>query len=350
MDSFAVVVHPLDPKEDGGRVYLRLARVLPPALLHLLARRWPPLMLSRITGLRSQATGNCAEGWLLGSPLTAAQTFRLPPQAVYDKAVKVGRLAQKRGARVLGLGATTSAVGDGGVTVAQRLKMPVTTGRSLAVGFAVEALKGGAEECGLGMGEATAAIVGASGTVGLAMAEMLAPLVKKLILVGQREIRVSQARAQAEAAGAREVRVWTEIKPLEEADIVVTATSAHRPVIGPETLKRGALVCDVAVPPDVAPSVRDKRPDVHLINGTLIQMPGMVELGTDLGYPAGHVRAGLAEAMVLALEGRYESTSLGQRIYVDEIEELLETARRHGFRLPDPGVSQPVVLSGGKRT
>jgi len=342
MDSFAVVVHPLDPKEDVGRVYPRLARMLPMPLLHLLARRWPPLMLSRIQGLRSEATGKGAEGWLLGSPLTALQTFRLPPQAVYDKAVQVGRLAQKRGARILGLGATTSAVGDGGVTVAQRLNMPVTTGRSLVVGFAVEALKRAADERGLEMGASTAAVVGASGTVGLAIAEMLAPQVQKLILVGQREIRVSQARAQAEAAGANEVRVWTEIEPLMEADIVVTATSAHRPVVGPEALKEEALVCDVALPPDVAPAVREHRPDVHVINGAMVATPGGLDLGFDLGYPPGQVRAGLAEAMVLALEGRYENTSLGQRIHVEQVNELLETARRHGFRLPNPRGVQPV--------
>lgn len=335
MDSFAVVVHPLDPKEDVGRVYPRLAHALPTPLLHFLARRWPPLKLSRITGLRSEATGDQAEGWLLGSPLTAAQRWRLPPQTVYDKTVEVGRLAQKQGARILGLGVATSAVGDGGVTVAHRLKMPVTTGRSLVVGFAVDALRRAVEERGLEMEASTAAVVGASGTVGLAVAEMLAPAVKKLILVGRREIYVSQARARAEAAGASEVRVWTEIQPLEEADIVVTATSAHGRIVGPEALKRGALVCDIAVPPDVAPAVRETRPDVELINGTIVEMPGSVELGFDLGYPAGQVRAGLAEAMVLALEGRYESTSLGQRIHVEQVEELLATARRHGFRLPD---------------
>ena len=342
MDSFAVVVHPLDPKQDAGRVYPRLARVMPNLLVSFLARHWPPLLLSRITGLRSQATGNRAEGWLLGSPLTAAQTRRLPPQTVYDKAVKVGRLAQRQGARILGLGATTSAVGDGGVTVAQRLKMPVTTGRSMAVGFAVEALKQAAEERGLDLGVSTAAVVGASGTVGLAMAEMLAPLVRKLILVGQREIRVSQARAQAEAAGASEVRVWTEIEPLVEADIVVTATSAYHPVVGPDALKRGALVCDIAVPPDVTQAVRKTRPDVELINGTMVEMPGPVALGFDLGYPDGQVRAGLAEAMVLALEERYQSTSLGQRVYVDQVEELLVMAHRHGFRLPERRSLQPV--------
>jgi predicted amino acid dehydrogenase len=342
MGSFAVVVHPLDPKEDVGKVYPRLARLLPAPVLHLLARRWPPLVLSRIGGLRSVATASRAEGWLLGSPLTAAQMFRLPPQAVYDKAVQVGRLAQKQGAQILGLGATASAVGDGGVTVAQRLNMPVTTGRSLVVGFGVEALRRAAEERGLEMGSSTTAIVGASGTVGLAMAEMLAPLVRKLILVGQREIRVSQARAQAEAAGASEVRVWTEIGALEEADIVVTATSAHRPVVGPEALKERALVCDVALPPDVAPAVREERPDVTVISGAMVEMPGTVDLGFDLGYPEGQVRAGLAEAMVLALEGRYESTSLGQRITIDRVEELVEMAKRHGFRLPSRGALQVV--------
>ena len=349
MDNFAVVVHPLDLGQHVERFYPGVAKVLPAPLLRLLLRRRPPVLLSPIRGVRSQASDSRAQGWLLASPLTADQTFRLPPQTVYDKAVQVGTLAQQHGAGILGLGALSSAVGDRGVTIGQRLNMPVTTGASLAVGFAVEAITQASREQELDLEHAVVAIVGASGTLGLALAEMLAPLVGELILFGRREIRVSQARAQAEAAGAEHVRVSTEIGLLTEADIVLTVTASLRPVLRSAHFKSGAIVCDMAVPPDVDPSVAEERPDVLVISGPVVEIPGTVDFGFDLGVPPGHARAGMVEAIVLALEGRYESYSMGQRIHLGQVEEIMAIARRHGFRLAQRTRPDPEPDSAGGR-
>jgi predicted amino acid dehydrogenase len=333
MENFAFVVHPLDPRRDVARKYPFLVRVLPTALIHFLARQWSPLLLSHVVGVRSQESGKTAEGWLLGCPLTAPQMLRLPPQIVYDKVVQTGRLAQRQGAHILGLGAFTSVVGDGGVTIAQRLNMPVTTGNSLTVGLAVEALRQTAEKRELEMERATAAIVGASGSIGLASAEMLAPALGRLILIGRREIRLSQARAQVEAAGAAQVQVSTDIDDVAQADVVFSATSAARPVLQPRHLKEHAIVCDVALPPDVAPAVKQERRDVTVVNGGIVSVPGSVNFGFDFGLPPGQAYACMAEAMTLALEGRYESFSLGQSVHLREVREITQLARKHGFRL-----------------
>ena len=340
MSSFAAVIHPLDAKEDMRRWYPVLARVVPTALIRGLTRKLPPFVLSEIRGVRSQEDGTQAAGWLVVCPLSTVQMLQLPPQTIYDKIVQAGRVAQRRGARLLGLGATASAVGDGGVTIAQRLNMPITTGRTLAVGLAVEALQTASQNMGLDMHSATAAVVGASGSVGLACAEMLAPMVGRLILVGRREIRLSQARAQAEAAGAVAVKVSTEISVVREADIVLSATSALQAILYPEHLKRHALVCDVALPPDVAPDVKRQRQDVSLIRGGIVTVPGPADLGCDLGLPAGHAYAYVVEPMILALEGRYESLSLGQRVHMEKVREITQLAQKHGFSVPETRLSR----------
>jgi len=339
MENFAFVIHPLDPKRDAARKYPFLARVLPTALINLLARQWPPMLLSHVVGVRSQETGKMVEGWLLACPLTAGQMLHLPPQTVYDKVVRAGRLAQRQGARILGLGAFTSVVGDGGVTIAQRLTMPVTTGRSLTVGLAVEALTQVSEQQGLEMERATAAVVGASGSIGLASAEMLAPKVQKLILLGRREIRLSQARAQAEAAGAAKVQVSTDVSDVSEADVVLSATSASQPILCPSHFRKNAVVCDVALPPDVSPRVKHEREDVSVISGGVVLVPGSVDFGFDFGLPAGQAYACMAEAIVLALEGRYESFSLGQDICTEKVREITRLAHKHGFQLSARGTS-----------
>jgi predicted amino acid dehydrogenase len=279
---------------------------------------------------------------------------------VYDKIVRTGRLAQKQGARILGLGGLTSVVGDGGVTVAQRLRMPVTTGNSLKVASAiaalteaVEAVKGsvrarsasqGLSRAGLTMKDAVVAVVGASGSVGLACAEMLAPRVGALILVGHREIHLSRARAIVEAAGAvGKVRVSTRIDAIREADVVLSATSAAQPLIESQHLKKGAVVCDVALPPDVSPTVRGERKDVLLIDGGIVDVPGPVDFGFDFGLPAGRAYACMVEVMVLALEGRYESFSLGQTVETEKVREIAQLAQKHGFRLAARAPSRTIT-------
>jgi fatty aldehyde-generating acyl-ACP reductase len=333
MDSFAFVIHPLKPKQDVARKYPLLARIVPAPLIHFFSRFWPPLYLSHVTGVRSEATGKEVEGWLLACPLTARRMVQMSPQTAYEKIVRTGRMAQSLGARILGLLAFTSVIGDGGVTIAQRLGVPVTTGRSLTVAVAVEAVEEAARSRGIRLGSSVAAVVGATGSIGSACAELIAPTVAELVLVSRRESRLAGIEAQVSEAGARLVRTSTRVEDVCGADVVLSATSAAKPVIQPEHLKREAVVCDVASPSDVSPRVAPERDDVLIIRGGVVDVPGEPDFGFDFGLPPGQAYACMAETMVLALEGRYESYSLGKQVRVEQVREIAQLARKHGFTL-----------------
>ncbi len=332
MDNCALVIHPLRPRQDVARKYPLLAKVLPLPLIHLFSQLWPPVYLSRFRGVRSQATGAEIEGWLLACPMTARQLMRVSPRVAYGKIVQTGRLAQNLGARLLGLLAFTSVIGDGGVTVARQLTIPVTTGRSLTIGVAVETLKDAAQEWGIRPERATAAVVGATGNIGSACAELLALSVNRLVLVGREKSRLSQVEARLQKAGIRTgVVLSTQVEAISEADLVLSTTNAARPVVQPEHLKRGAVVCDVALPPDVSPRVVRERPDVLVIEGGVMDVPGEVDFGFDFGLPPRKAYACMCETMVLALEGRYESYSLGKQMEPERVAEITHLARKHGF-------------------
>jgi len=333
MSGFAFVIHPVDPKRDVARKYPRLAKVLPTGLVHFLARLWPPVCLSHITGVRSVDTGKEIEGWLVACPFTARQALELPTRTVYNKIVAAGRLAQRLDAQILGLGAFTSVVGDAGVTVARQLDIPVTTGHSFTVATAVEALEEGARCKGVQLASSTVAVIGATGSIGRACAESLAPAVGGLILIGRSESRLAQVRAQVEGAGCRRVRTSLRVEEVCEADLVLSATSAADSVIQPEYLKRDAVVCDIALPPDVSPRVKQERSDVLIISGGVVDVPGEVDFGFDFGLSSGKAYACMAETMVLALDGRYESYSLGKHVRIEQVHEIAWLARKHGFRL-----------------
>ncbi|MEA3339533.1 MAG: shikimate dehydrogenase [Chloroflexota bacterium] len=337
MGSFACVIHPVSPKQDVARKYPLLAKVLPTPLVHFFSRFWPPVYLSRITGVRSEATGKEIEGWLLACPLTAAQMMRSPPQTAYKKIIQTGELAQELGADIVGLLAFTSVIGDGGMTVAQNLDIPVTTGRSLTIAAAVEGLEKAARYQEIQPETATAAVVGATGSIGLACARLLAPTVAEMLLVGHSDSHLVRAEAQIRKSGARRVRISTNIGAIREADMVLSATNTTRPIILPEHLKRGAAVCDVALPPDVSPRVTQERDDVLVIDGGVMDVPGEVDFHFNFGLAPGKAYACMAETIVLALEGRHESYSLGKQMQVEHVREIAKLARKHGFRLEDIG-------------
>lgn len=157
MDNFAFIIHPIDPKRDVQRKYPLLGTLLPESLINFFSGYWPPVYISHITGIRSAATGKEIEGWFVACPYTPRRMMTLPPSKVYRKIIQTGKLAQKVGARLLGLGAFTSVVGDAGVTISRGLTIPVTTGDSYTVAVAVAAVKEAARRMHIDLRNATAA-------------------------------------------------------------------------------------------------------------------------------------------------------------------------------------------------
>jgi predicted amino acid dehydrogenase len=336
IDTFAFIIHPLDPKADVARKYPRLARLLPVTAIHFLSRYWPPLLLSRITGVRSAATGREVGGWLLACPITARRMLQLPPRVALGKIIQTGRLAERLGARILGLGAYTSVIGDGGLTVARALDIPVTTGDSYTVAVTVRILLEAGRRVGVTPERAVAAVVGATGAIGSACARLLAPRVGEMILVGRRAAGMAQVRERVEALAAGRVRATTDIAMVREADLIVSATSAGQPIIHSDHLRPGAVVCDVARPRDVSPQVVREREDVLVIDGGLVKVPGGVDFGFDYGLPPGITYGCIAETMALALEGRFEDYTIGKNLEIERVQEIERIAGRHGFRPADP--------------
>ncbi len=334
MDAFAFIIHPINPKRDIARKYPLLGKVLPERAMHFLSRFWPPVYISHVTGARSAATGKEIEGWLIAVPYTAPRMLSLPPQEVYRKIIAAGHLAEELGAKILGLGAYTSVVGDGGVTVAEALDIAVTSGDSYTAALSVHATKQAARQMGVKMARSTAAVVGATGAIGGVAAQQLAPDVRRMILVGRKRERLQTVadRVQARAANT-EILISTDIEEILVADVVMTVTSAGGNLIRPAHLKRGAVVCDVSRPRDVARQVAMARKDVLVIDGGLVRVPGSVDFGFNYGPPPDLTFGCVAETMTLAFEGRFEDYTLGKDLALEKVRAIDRLATRHGFEL-----------------
>ena len=331
-DRFGFIIHPIDTKRDVSRKYPTLGK-LPTWLIDFLSIFFPPVYISEITGVTSAANGRFLQGWFIACPLSPKMMLRLPPRVVYRKIIQTGRLAEKLGARILGLGAFTSVVGDGGISVAKQLNIPVTTGDSYTVATAVHAIRHAAETMDIQLNQATIAIVGASGAIGSICAEMLAPDCQQLLLIGRRTEPLQQVAKRVRAAGGSQITISDTIDQLPQAHLIITVTSAIDTIIGPQHLRPGAIVCDVARPRDVSRQVVETRPDVLVIEGGMVAVPGPVNFNFNFGFPPGMAYACMAETMVLALEQKYESFTLGKNLRLSQVMTIDKIASKHGFKL-----------------
>jgi len=331
-DTFAFIIHPVQIKRDVARKFPLLGKILSEGQINYFSRFFPPVYISEITGIRSVATGKELKGWFIACPFTPPTMMSLPEETVYKKIVACGHKAEDLGARILGLGAFTSVVGDGGITIAQRLDLPVTNGDSYTVVIAVDAIGESARVMGKTLKDSTVAIVGATGAIGKTCAEILARDCGELVLIGRRLDALNALKERCAGQGT-DVSVSNQVEAIYNADFVLTVTSAIHAVIEPRHLKPGAVVCDVARPRDVSRRVVEQRDDVLVIEGGMVEVPGPVDFHFDFGFPPKKSYACMAETMALALEGRYEDYTIGKDISVEQVLEIGEIASRHGFRL-----------------
>lgn len=328
--DFAFIVHPFNTADITGK--FRLMKRWPEAWVKSAARAFPPAMLSRISGISSPY--GSISGCFVSVFLTAGQMLELPAEISLHKIIAAGKKAARAGAKIVGLGAMTAVVGDAGVTVARNLDIAVTTGNSYTVATALEGIKKAAALMGTDLNRAEVAILGATGSIGSVCARILAREVNYLTLIARNERQLERLAAGIFKEYGLAVKVTSNVKEtLKKADIIMAVSSAAETLIDPDDLKPGAVVCDVARPRDVSARVAEKRDDVLVIEGGVVEVPGDVVFNFNFGFPPKTAYACMAETMILALEKRFENFTLGRELNVSQIDEISSLAKKHGFKL-----------------
>lgn len=328
---FGLILHPLTIADFSRK--FPFTRLLPGGLVEGAFRLVPPFEAAHATGIVS-ATGARAEGWFIGLPWTPRVLLSAPPDLVARKLIQAGRIAERLGAGIIGLTAFTKIVGDRGVSVARVLPIGVTTGNSLTSATAVDGALLGASRMGIDVREAGVAVIGATGSIGAACSQILARRVRELTLVARTRNRLEALAERLRSAAEAKIVVTSDVTgAVGAAEIVIAVSSATDVLIQPEDLRPGAVVCDVARPRNVSRLVYERRRDVLVIDGGVIDVPGPVDFGLDFGFPPGTCEACMAETILLALERRYEDYTLGPEIELAKVEEIRALMHTHGFRL-----------------
>jgi predicted amino acid dehydrogenase len=349
--------------------------------LENLVNRWNDMVEPFVVaGTRiTSKTGATAYGEFICVSRTSEELMNFPKEQILAELSAAVNVAKERGAKIVGLGAYTSVVTKGGRDL-RNLGVALTTGNSYTVSSAVDATLEAARRLETPIERTIAAVVGATGSIGRNTAIFLAEKVNSLILIGNplnqahsrrrlmklvAEIYQHLNNNQIKDGGAiyqfvkEHPRIPAPDAPLEDylsfaemeleespiiytveienylhqADVVVTATSQVNSLITPKMLKYGAVVCDVSRPPDVSYEVKEARPDVLVIDGGVIVVPGCPDLGWNFGFEPGQAYACMSETMMLALEHHYQHFGLGTDISAATVDHTRKLAEKHGFKL-----------------
>jgi predicted amino acid dehydrogenase len=337
MGRFAFILHPLTVDYLGNHPRYRWTRNLPRQWVELAAAYMPGRLVGTVKGGRSKATGRPVDGLIYALGTTPRQMLTRSPEFTYRRLNAAVKDAAEHGAKIVGLGAFTKVVGDAGVTVAKRAPIPVTTGNSLTIAATLETAKLTAKRMGWrDLAKGKAMIVGATGSIGSVCSRLLAAAVKDVVLVSIEPERLAALKEKIleETPGAKVEVDLTTNRRVGECDLIVTATSAFgQRVLDVSQCKPGAVILDVALPPDISAEEAATRPDVMIVESGEIVLPGPARFSFDIGLPPGVAYACLAEAALLTMEERYECFTLGRDVQPARVKEIYRLFRKHGLQI-----------------
>ena len=291
--------------------------------------------------------------------------------------------AKAHGCSLVGFGGYTSIVA-GNCRDVPVGGIGLTSGNSLTVAMALEAVRVAGSRAGLDLSRATVGVVGASGNIGTTCAEILAPVCGSLSLfgrpLGRQRLRELAARILRDLAGsspasggalleavhrcpdlvtaARDLdeeafgrladerllddpRVQpllaasSDLSGLRRCSVIIASSNSPTPVLTESHVAEGqpVIVCDIAVPRDTSPSLLSTRPQARIIKGGLVSLP-CNERFQVAGIPLkrGQSYACMAETLLLGLEGWKGHFSYGP-ITGQQVAHMQALARKHDFRL-----------------
>jgi fatty aldehyde-generating acyl-ACP reductase len=295
----------------------------------------PPFIASNIRGVQS-INGEQIVGDFILTPLLPEQILELDPTFVIDRIVEAGKLAEAKGAKIVGLGGLTSVIGNQGELVAKRLNIAVTTGNTYTAAMTAEATFKAAELMQVDLARAKVAVIGATGSIGTVCSHLFAEKCREMRIVARNPKRLKSFGALLSDSYKAKTKAFTNIdEAVNDTDIIIAATNSPTILIDVKDLKSGCIVCDVATPRNVSYSSSKSRNDVLVIDGGLIKPPGEMKIDFDIGLPPGIAYACLSETMILTFENRFENYTMGSGISMDKVKEITALGKKHGFSLSE---------------
>jgi fatty aldehyde-generating acyl-ACP reductase len=264
------------------------------------------------------------KGYITGLTLTAHQMMELPREVVRQHILDAAIFLQERfDVEVIQLGALTTSVTDGGVWMTKQKAYEgfVNHGDSYTAAVTCQSVVKGMRFFQKEPSEHRIAIVGAYGVIGEAVSKLLVPEFQHAILIGRKKEKFKDLEEHLQGDFETTVELKT-----KEADVIVSATSHPEALLRSEHLGRDAIVVDVSQPPNLSVEVCRQRPDVHRIDGGIVDFPVPIVIP---GMPPGKNFACIAEVIMQAMENERKN-HVGS-IDINYLHKTEKWANKYGF-------------------
>jgi predicted amino acid dehydrogenase len=343
VNRFAFIVHPPSREFLKKLKPIEVISDLAPAMMGTVEKVMaysPPFVYSTVRGIRSPM-GVEAEGWLIALGATPEQMQAHDPDFTTQRILAAARIARSLGAQIMGIGLLPKAMKDSSQQVAKQAALPITTGNSYTASAALWASAEAVRRMGLTrlkggkILRAKTMVIGATGPVGVICSRLLATAFEEVYLVG-RNIAKLLTLQEAILKQAPHVKLHVSTRAdthLAQMDVVVAASHGAVHALDLMQVKPGCVVTDLNLPMLFSKEQTAKRPDVLVIRGGEILLPGENVEMEDIGLPAHVAYAGLAETITLALEGRFEVFSVGTSPQWNRVREIYRLGLKHGMKL-----------------
>ncbi len=332
-DGYAFLVHPRHI-QDVCRKYPFFSILPVSVTIKILKYLWP-ITVSEITGVYRSDAGEAVRGWII-STIWTPDMMMSDREGAKQHIIKAARLAESRGAKIIGLGGLTASLTNGGEALLPHLRGSVTTGRVFTAKIVADIACDAAKLLRLDV-NANVAILGAAGSIGSAVAQILVSRgFKNIILidVGKRQERLEKLRdLLCKKASGINVQLVYELNILKTADVIVAATNRPDALIRSEHVRSGAIIVDDAQPSDVSAEVRDRK-DVLVFQGGVVHAPG-VNVHFNIGLQHREdIYSCLAEVVLLASINHQGHHMVGEIFELDfnSLEKLSKIGDELGFK------------------
>jgi fatty aldehyde-generating acyl-ACP reductase len=273
--KFAFIVHPRS-RQDIQRKF-PFFKFFPNTLTDMFTKYFPPITVSKVTGLKSLKNAMNIEGYIIAVLPTAHQLMENRELAL--KRIKQAcTLAQNKGAKIIGLGGLTSSLSKGGLDLLSKVGVGITTGHAYTSHNVTQNVISLCEYMELDKHKIKIGVVGAAGSIGSTVAKLLITNDFNNLLIidverkrsGCDELEVELRKIKPEIS----IDISHQIGDIKDCDIIVAATNAPEALIQAKDLKWGAIVIDDAQPSDVHYDVFDRQ-DVLVVEAGVTYTPNI---------------------------------------------------------------------------
>ena len=330
--SFAFLIHPRDLTDIRRR--FPMTRHLPPEWVEWISSHLWPVLVSRITGLRSMATGEEKTGYIVAHALTPKQ-MHFDKRLAKQRILQTVNLADKLGCKIIGLGALSASMSKGGEYLIDKVDMGVTTGYAYTAAIILQMLEETARTLDVSLSRLTVAVVGAAGYMGFPCSRILAKerMVGKLLLIDRPMKQVLLEQLQRQCSKYVTTETSSQLKSLQQADFIIVVTNSVEILIRSEHLKPGAVIFDDSQPRNTSEELVWQRPDV-LILDVMACAPG-VNAHFSFDFPnEDDVFTCLGETLILAAHdwsGHFAIGHFDQKL----VRQVADWGKHVGFRTAD---------------